>query len=186
VNPATRFTRPITDRFRKRINRVPSSTLAQGLPWLAIMLASVIPGIVVIASAPVIPPLGFMMLLSWRQLRPGLLPVWCGMPLGAFDDLVSGQPFGSGIMLWSLAIILLDVIESRFPWRNFLLDWLTSSAMLCPYLLLGMAFANASGGGAIAASLVPQIITSILVFPLISLLVAGLDRLRLAPIVDLD
>jgi rod shape-determining protein MreD len=150
------------------------------------MLASLIPCILVIASGPVMPPLGFMMMLSWRQLRPGLLPVWSGMPLGAFDDLISGQPFGSGILLWSVAIIFLDVLETRFPWRNFLLDWLTSSAIIVAYLVISLGFANAAGGGAWAAMLVPQTTMAVLLFPLISLLVASLDKLRLSPIKDID
>jgi rod shape-determining protein MreD len=187
MNPASRLTKPITDRFRsRRLNRVPSPILAEGLPWLSILLGSFIPLILVIGAAPVMPPIGFMMLLSWRQLRPGLLPVWSGVPLGAFDDLFSGQPFGSAILLWSLAIILLDVIEARFPWRNFLLDWFTSALIICLYLALGLMFANAAGGGAAMPVLVPQLISAFLVFPLVSLLVSGLDKLRLIPIVDLD
>jgi len=63
------------DQFRKRINRAPSPIIARGLPWLSIMLASLVPGWLVVASAPVMPPLGFLVLVAWRQLRPGLLPV---------------------------------------------------------------------------------------------------------------
>ena len=71
------------------------------------------PGWLLIASAPVLPPLGFLAFVAWRQLRPGLLPVWAGLPLGLFDDLFSGQPFGTAVMLWSIAAIVLDVIEAR-------------------------------------------------------------------------
>ena len=66
------------------------------------------------------------MLLGWRMVRPGLLPLWAGAPLGAFDDLVSGQPFGSAILLWSLAMIAIELIETRFPWRGFWQDWFTA------------------------------------------------------------
>ena len=41
-----------------RINRAPSHTLARSVPWLTIMLASVVPGWLMIASAPVLPPVG--------------------------------------------------------------------------------------------------------------------------------
>ncbi len=99
-----RWPRGGSDQFRKRINRAPSPFIARGLPWLSIMLASLVPGWLVIASAPVMPPLGFLVLVAWRQLRPGLLPVWAGLPLGLFDDLYSGQPLGSAVLLWSLAI----------------------------------------------------------------------------------
>ena len=71
----------------KRINRAPSPFIARSVPWLSIMLASLLPAWLLIASAPVMPPIAFLMLLAWRQLRPGLLPVWAGLPLGLFDDL---------------------------------------------------------------------------------------------------
>ncbi len=181
-----RFIRPITNRFRKRINRVPSPALANGLPWAAIMLCSLSPALPVIASAPVFPPLGFMLLLAWRQVRPGMMPVWAGLPLGAFDDLFSGQPFGSAILLWSTAMILLDIVEARFPWRNHLLDWLVSSGMICAYLVLSLIFANAAGGSAALLLIVPQAMTAILLFPLTGRLVALLDRVRLFPLVEAD
>ena len=106
------------------INRAPSPVLALATPWFSVMLASLLPSMPMITSAPVLPPLGLMLLLAWSQVRPGLLPIWAGLPLGAFDDLYSGQPFGSAILLWSLVMILLFFIEHRIPWRNFLLDWL--------------------------------------------------------------
>ena len=72
---------------RRRINRAPSPVLAHTLPWLTILLGSMIPGWLLIASAPVMPPLGFLLFIAWRQLRPGLLPIWSALPLGLFDDL---------------------------------------------------------------------------------------------------
>ena len=38
-----------------------------------------------------------------------------------FDDLFSGQPMGSAMLLWSVAMIALEAIEQRFPWRGYLL-----------------------------------------------------------------
>ncbi len=181
-----RLTRPLTDRFRKRINRVPSPALAHGLPWVTIMLGSLWPALPVIASAPVLPPFGFMLLLAWRQMRPGLMPVWAGLPLGAFDDLFSGQPFGSAILLWSVAMIVLDLIEARFPWRSLSLDWLVSSGLICTYLLFSLVFANAAGGSSAIIVLVPQEVIAILLFPLTGRCVAQLDRLRLLPLVDMN
>lgn len=96
---------------RKRINRAPSPIVANGLPWLTIMLASMASFSPVIASAPVMPPLAYMMLLAWRMLRPGMLPVWAGLPLGFVDDLYSGQPFGSGIVLWSATMLAMEIID---------------------------------------------------------------------------
>ena len=74
------------DAPRQRINRVPSPLIARGLPWLSIALASIVPGWLMIASAPILPPFGFLAYVAWRQMRPGRSPSWAGMPLGLIDD----------------------------------------------------------------------------------------------------
>ena len=173
------------DIFRRRINRAPSPLLAYGVPWVSVALASLVPSQFVIASAPVLPPLGFLMFLAWRQLHPGLLPVWAGLPLGFIDDLYSGQPLGSAILLWSAAMIVIEVIEARFPWRSFVLEWLLAAFLILAYLLLSVITANVSGGAAPAYVVIPQIFMAILIYPLMGRIVALLDRFRLIPFVDL-
>lgn len=175
----SRLQRQISDPFRKKLNRAPSPFIAIVLPWLTVMLGSLSPTWPVIASAPMLPPLGFLILLVWRQLRPGLLPVWAGLPLGLFDDLYSGQPLGSAVLLWSIALIALEVIELRFPWRNFFLDWLVAAGLIVLYLPTAMGLAM--GATPSPAVLAPQILISIFTYPLVGRLVALVDRLRLVP-----
>lgn len=166
---------------RQRINRAPSPVIARTIPWASILVASILPGWLLIASAPVFPPLGFLFFVSWRQLRPGLLPVWSGLPLGLFDDLFSGQPFGSAVFLWSMAAIALDVVEARLPWRNFLTEWLVAIGLILAYIILCLALANIAGAAAPIKVIVPQIVISILAYPLVGRVIAVLDRLRLTP-----
>lgn len=181
---------PLIKPVRKRaarsgINRAPSPILAMGMPWLAVMVGSIVPNVLFVTSAPLVPPLGFLIYIAWRQLRPGLLPVWAGLPLGLFDDLYSGQPFGSGALLWSLVAIVLDVVEARLPWRNFLTEWLVATVVIAVYIVLGLAFANLAGGSTALHIIVPQIVISILIYPLIGRLVALLDRIRLARFMEI-
>lgn len=167
---------------RRSINRAPSPVVAFAAPWLLVMLGSLAPTWPLIASAPIMPPLGFLALVAWQQLRPGLFPVWAGVPLGLFDDLYSGQPFGSAVLLWSLAMITLDLIEARLPWRGVVQNWLVGIAIIVAYLLASLAFANAAGGMAAVRVMVPQMVLAALIFPLIGRLVAIVDRFRLVPI----
>lgn len=165
------------DPFGSRINRAHSPLLAYGLPWLTILLGSLTPWLPIIPPAPILPPFGLMMLLAWRLVRPGLLPLWAGVPFGLFDDLYSGQPFGSGVLLFSLALIAIELIEIRFPWRNFWLDWFTAAAVLTVYLAVT---ALLSGLAIIQLTIIiPQLMLSIVLFPFVARLVAQLDRLRL-------
>lgn len=169
---------------RRRINRAPSPLLAISLPWIFIALMSMLSTVLVIASAPIMPPLGFLAYIAWRQLRPGLLPVWAGLPLGLIDDLYSGQPFGSAVMLWSLAAIALDVVETRLPWRNFITEWTVAAVLIALYICSGLALANLAAAKTPIVFIVPQICISILVYPLIGRAVALFDRIRLMPITD--
>ncbi|MEO6388683.1 MAG: rod shape-determining protein MreD [Croceibacterium sp.] len=174
LNPQSR-----RDPFGSRINRTQSSILVYGVPWAAIMLGSLTPWLPVIAPAPVLPPFAFILLLAWRLLRPGLLPLWAGLPLGLFDDLYSGQPFGSAVLLFSLTLLAIELIEMRFPWRNFWLDWLMATVMLTAYIGIAALLSGAELTLVQLTVMLPQLLLSIVLFPLIARLVSVLDRLRL-------
>lgn len=167
---------------KPRINRAASPFLALTTPWLLVMLGSLSPSWPVISSAPVLPPFGFLFLVGWQQLRPGLFPVWAGFPLGLFDDLFSGQPFGSAVVLWSLAMLALDFIDHRFPWRGFALNWLVAGAFITGYLFMALGIANLGGGNAAPIVILPQLAVAILAYPITARLVALADRFRLIPI----
>ena len=164
----------------RQINRAPSPFIARAVPFLTVMLGSVLQTLPLIASAAVMPPFGFLFLLAWRQLRPGLLPVWAGLPLGLVDDLFSGQPMGSAMLLWSVAMIALEAIEQRFPWRSYLLDWLVATGFISSYLVLTSAIAHIGESGPFLGVLVPQLMLSALLFPAAERFIAWCDRWRLA------
>ena len=172
----------INQRLRKRINRAPSPILSRGVPWASVMLLSLVPFAPLVVSAPIMPPLAFMALLAWRMLRPGMLPVWAGAPLGAFDDLYSGQPFGSAVLLWSCAMLVMELVDIRLRWRGFVQDWALAAALIAAFLVLATLIANLTGGAAPVRMILPQIALAVVVHPLVTRLVAALDRLRLLPL----
>lgn len=174
MNPRSR-----SDAYGSRINRSHSTVVANIMPWVSILLASLLPVFVIATALPMLPPLGFLLLLGWRLVRPGLLPVWAGLPLGLFDDLYSGQPFGFGVFAWSLALIAVEIIESRFPWRSFWQDWFTAGILLGGYIVGGWLLSGATPTMPSFIALVPQLMLSILAFPLAARLVARLDQARL-------
>jgi rod shape-determining protein MreD len=167
------------DPYGSKINRSHMPLLALGVPWLTIMLGSLTPWLPVIASAPVLPPFGFVMMLAWRLLRPGLLPLWAGLPLGLFDDFYSGQPLGSGILLFSVTLIVIELVEARFPWRNFWLDWLMAAAILTTYIVLAALLSGGIESSVQLSVIVPMLVVSVVLYPLVARFVALLDRLRL-------
>jgi len=186
VSVETQMTATHRDRFGRTINRDHSPVLSQGVPLATILVGSLTPLLPIVASGPVVPPLGFMLLLAWRIQRPGLLPMWIGLPLGAFDDLFSGQPFGCAIMLWSLALLALEAIETRFPWRGFWQDWATAAGLIVAYLAIGAIVADGHIELWRVPLVLPQVALGILLFPLVARLVAFFDRVRLIRVRHLD
>ncbi|QZH74773.1 MAG: rod shape-determining protein MreD [Erythrobacter sp.] len=177
LNPASR-----RDRFGSKINRDHSPILAYGLPWITILLGSMAPMWPIIAPAPILPPLGYSLLLAWRVSRPGLLPLWAGLPLGFADDLFSGQPLGFGILFFSLTMIALDLIEVRFPWRGFWQDWGVAALCIALYLVLGALLSGAGFSLVQLGLIVPQLALSIMLFPVLAQFAVMLDRIRLTRI----
>lgn len=116
------------------------------------------------------------MLLAWRLMRNDLWPVWAALPLGIFDDLFSGAPIGAAAALWTMSFIAIDAIDRRFVWRDHLQDWGIAIAFVAAYLVMALGL---SGGGLPLAMLLPQIVFSALLFPVIARTAAMLDRWRL-------
>lgn len=167
------------DEFGSRINRRHSSVLAYGIPVISILLGSLLPILFVASAVPLVPPMGLMILLGWRLVRPGIIPVWAGFPLGIWDDLFSGFPFGSAILLWSMALLGIEALEARFPWHGFVQDWMTAGLILSVYLLVATLLSGGHGSFPMLLALIPQLLLSLMLFPIISRMIARLDRLRL-------
>jgi rod shape-determining protein MreD len=95
------------------------------------------------------------------------------------DDLYSGQPFGFAIMTWSLIMLGIELIEARLPWRAFWQDWFTAGILILGYLVAGWLFSGGQPTFHSLMALVPQLVLTILFFPIAARLVAVLDRTRL-------
>jgi rod shape-determining protein MreD len=175
-----------SDIYGLRINRAHVPWRVRNVPYASIMLASALPVLLIADTMPLAPSFSFLMLLAWRMVRPGLLPLWAGAPLGAFDDLLSGQPFGSAILLWSLAMIAIDAIDTRFLWRGLWQDWFTAGVMAVIYWLASLVVSGASLTPEMLTVAAPQALASVLLYPIIARAVAGLDRYRLSSARTID
>jgi len=168
-----------SDAYGSRINRSHSQLLANIIPWAAILIGSLLPIFPIATALPLVPPLGFLMLLAWRLVRPGLLPVWAGFPLGLFDDLYSGQPFGFAILTWSVTLLVIEAVEMRWPWRAFWQDWFTAGILASGYLFAGWLLSGATPTLPSLVAIVPQLVFTVLIYPLVAVFVSRLDELRL-------
>ncbi len=150
---------------------------ARALPWATVMAGSLVTIIPVVASVPLLPPFGLLMLLAWRLLAPLALRMWAPALLGLFDDLVSGQPLGSAMLLWQLGFFLIGLVDQRTMFRDFWQEWLIAAGILLFVIAGGRIFA-APFGASVDAVLLCQTMIAILAFPLAARLVAWIDRKR--------
>lgn len=156
----------------------PGAIERQLIPVASVMLASLAPLLPDVATTPLLPPFGFMVLLAWRLLRDDLWPVWVALPLGLFDDIFSGQPLGSAMAIWTIAFLIIDLINSQLVWRDHWQDWGIAALAIASELLLSLGIARLTGGAMPIVLLVPQIVVSALLFPIVARGCALLDRLR--------
>lgn len=166
------------------MSRPPSAFAPEASPtqqWLipvaAVMAGSLVTAIPFIATFPVLPPFGLMILLGWRLMRPDALRVWAPIPFGLFDDLVSGQPMGSAVMLWSMAFLAIDMLDQRLVARDFWQDWVLATGAIAFALTGGRLIATGIAAH-VDTPLLFQVIVAVLLYPFVARLVAWLDLKR--------
>ena len=150
---------------------------ARALPWVTVMGGSLITALPIVATVPILPPFGLLMLLAWRLLARFALRPWAAAPLGAFDDLVSGQPLGSAVLLWSLCFLGIDLVERRLIYRDFWQDWLVAGAAIA-FCLAGGRVIAVPLAAHVDGAMFGQGAAAILLFPLAARAVAWIDRKR--------
>lgn len=150
---------------------------ARLLPWATVMVGSLVTILPWGATLPLLPPVGLLLLLSWRLLAPLSLRVWAPALLGLFDDLLSGQPLGSAMLLWTLAYFLVEAIDARSGVRDFKQSWVIA-ALAIAFVLLGGRLAATPLDAHVDSVLLMQIVISVLLFPAAARLVAWIDLRR--------
>ncbi len=150
---------------------------ARMIPWLTVVGGSACTALPLIATVPILPPLGLVMLLAWRLLARFALRPWAAAPLGLFDDLVSGQPLGSAVLIWSVIFLAIDLIESRLVFRDFWQDWLIAAGATLFAIIMGRVLALPIGAR-VDGAMLAQAAATILLFPIATRFVAWIDRKR--------
>ena len=150
---------------------------ARALPWATVAAGSFVTALPIIATVPLLPPFGLLVLLAWRLLNRYALRPWAAAPLGLIDDLVSGQPLGSAVLLWSLSFLLIELVEARLVFRDFWQDWLIAAGLI-GFCLIGGRLIAVPLGAHVDTALLFQGIAAVLLFPLATRLVAWLDAKR--------
>lgn len=146
------------------------------LPVVSIVLGSLLVLLPVIATVPILPPFGLLMLIAWRLLRADLIAPWAGIPLGLVDDLFSGAPLGTAVAGWTVALLIIEAVDQRVLFRDMWQDWGIAAGLILLQLLLGWALGALVGGIPAPWLLLPQWLCAVLCYPLAMRCAAWLDR----------
>lgn len=149
------------------------------VPILSTLAGSAMAILPIIATEPIIPPFGLMLLLAWRLLRPEMWPAWTALPLGLADDLLSGHYLGTAMILWTVAFLVLEWVDQLLVWRDGWIEWGIASIAILIIGIGSWALSQPAGSVTSLSTVVPQTIGAILLFPAILRLTAFLDRWRL-------
>ncbi|MEG3175296.1 rod shape-determining protein MreD [Sphingomonas sp. RB3P16] len=152
-------------QVRGPFDEAPDRSFQRFVPALSVLVGSSLTLWPVVASFPFLPPFGLLMLLGWRLVRPESLRIWAPLPLGLFDDLVSGQPLGSAMLFWTLSFFMIDLVDQRVVYRDFWQDWLVAAGSISFCLILGRLVATPLAAH-VDTTLLLQIAVSVLLFPL--------------------
>ena len=160
---------------RGPFDEAPERSLRRFVPAASVMAGSALTLWPFVAAFPFLPPFGLLMLLGWRLARPERLRVWTPLPLGLFDDLVSGQPLGCAMLLWTLCFFTIDLIDQRLALRDFWQDWLVAGGAIGCCIIAGR-LVSVPLDAHVDTVLLLQAGITVMLFPLAARLCALLDR----------
>lgn len=152
----------------------------QYAPLLTVIAACLLAALPVVVSSPIVPDFAFLVLIAWRLLRPELWTATTALPLGLFNDLIAGHPFGQSMALWTVVFLAFDIMDARLVWRDYLIDWLAAALAVSFYISAGWYIGRMLGNHIDLIVLLPQIGLSILAYPLVARVVLAIDRWRLS------
>ena len=81
------------------------------VPIVSTIIACLFSLLPIIVSSPLVPDMGFLVLIAWRLLRPEMWGPAIALPLGLFSDLVGGHPPGQSMAIWTMLFIAFDVAD---------------------------------------------------------------------------
>ncbi|MGZ8281473.1 MAG: rod shape-determining protein MreD [Allosphingosinicella sp.] len=151
----------------------------QYVPLLSTVAAILLGLLPLVADWPLWPDFGFLLLITWRLLRPEVWTVRMALGLGLLADLVTGEPLGQSMLLWTTLFLIFDLIDTRLGFRDYMMDWLVAAGAILFHTVGSWYITLMMGSDVRFGLLLPQLGLTILAYPVATRLVLALDRWRL-------
>jgi rod shape-determining protein MreD len=154
-------------------------TAADYVPVASVIAAILLATLPFVVDVGWFPDFAFLVLIAWRLYRADVWPSWWAAPLGLLNDLVAGYPVGLSVAVWTLSMLVLDVIDRRTIWRDYWIEWATASVLILMSEAVQWQVAAWMGARVPFTFMLPPIFIAIAAFPVAAWLVARLDVWRL-------
>ncbi|MGZ8351230.1 MAG: rod shape-determining protein MreD [Allosphingosinicella sp.] len=151
----------------------------QYVPLLSTVAAILLGLLPIVADWPLWPDFGFLLLITWRLLWPEVWTVRMALGLGLLADLVTGEPLGQSMLLWTTLFLIFDLIDTRLGFRDYMMDWLVAAGAILFHTVGSWYITLMMGSDVRFGLLLPQLGLTILAYPVATRLVLALDRWRL-------
>lgn len=152
---------------------------AQYVPAASVVVASLLSCLPIVALNGWWPDFAFLMLIGWRLLRADVWPSWWAAPLGLANDLITGQPIGLSMAVWTASMLALDMLDRRTVWRDYWIEWALAALLILMSESAQWQVAAWTGARVPFPAMIPPILISIAAFPVAAWLVGRIDRWRL-------
>ncbi|MFC4350167.1 rod shape-determining protein MreD [Fodinicurvata halophila] len=91
--------------------------------------------------APVVPSLAMPAVYYWVVFRPDLMPLWATFLIGLIQDLLTGVPLGTGIMMLLVLHLLVTGQRRIFTTATFAMLWVIFALFAALVYALGWVLA---------------------------------------------
>ena len=162
----------------RRIGQGPRAGAAY-LPAASVVASSMLSALPIVSTSGWYPEFGFLALIAWRLLRSDPWPAWWAAPLGLANDLITGAPIGLSVALWTVTMILLDLVDRRTIWRDYWIEWALAALLLLLSETIEWWIAEMMDASLPFVSIMPPLLISIFAFPIAAWAVARIDHWRL-------
>lgn len=161
----------------RRIGRRPVIA-SEYIPAITVVVAIFLAALPIVSTSGWFPDFGFLVLIAWRLLRSDVWPSWWAAPLGLLNDLVSGQPLGLSVTIWTASMLALDIIDRRTIWRDYWIEWALASLLILFNEAAQWQVAAWNGARVPFSAMIPPLVLSIVTFPVAAWIVGRVDRWR--------